>query len=186
MVTLTRMRSSKKHRPRQFEYALWRLVTVFICLFSISGNANTIDHGFVVVLENINERLYDISGDVSRARKENRSQLIFDANLQTCFDNLFGDVNMIFSMTYSTRLIASISADMTAVPDESYVNKILADQLRIDLSYFEKARALMNETANLCPNNDVVVSRTQRSIILLDELVVAMRSAQSTRFILSR
>jgi hypothetical protein len=173
------MRDGKKGRSDRCGNALSTLITAFICLFSISGNANTIDRAFVVKLTNISERIYNISSDISKSRKEVRSQFVFDVNLQTCFDNLFGDVNIIYSMTDSLRLIASISADMKAVSDESYVNKILSDQLRLDISYFENVRVLMNENASLCPNNDVVVSRTQQAITLLNELVAGMRSAQS-------
>jgi hypothetical protein len=155
------------------------LITAFACLFSISGNANTIDIASVTILSNISERIHDISSGVSQARKETSSQFVYDKNLQTCFDNLFSDVNIIFSMSDSIRLIASISINMKSAVDEFYINKILSDELRVDIDYFERERALMKENAGLCPNNDDVVSRTQQAISLLEELLAAMRSAQS-------
>jgi hypothetical protein len=179
METLTPTPSSKEHRSDRSGYALSTLITALICLLSISGNAKTIDLASVIMLSNISERIHDLSSGISQARKEISSQFVFDKNLQTCADNLFSDVNIMLSMTNSILLTESISANMKAEVDESYVNKVLSDELRVDISYFENARALMNDNANLCPNNDVVVSRTQRAISLLNELLAAMRSAQS-------
>jgi hypothetical protein len=173
------MRSSKKHRSDRSGYALSTQITAFICLFSISGNTNTIDIASVIILSNISERIHDLSSSVSQARKETSSQFVFDKNLQTCFDDLFGDVNIIYSMTNTLRLTVSISANMKATADEFYVNKILSDELRVDISYFEKEGTLMKETGSLCPNNDFVVSQTQQGISLLDELLAAMRSTQT-------
>jgi len=171
------MRSSKKHRSERSRYALSTLITAFICLSSISGNTKTIDFAWSTIISNISERIHDLSIGISQARKENSSQFVFDKNLQTCFDNLFSDVNIIYSMSDSIRLIASISVNMKAAVDESYVDKVLADELRVGISYLEKERALMNETAGLCPNNNDVVSRIQQAISLLDELLAAIRSA---------
>jgi hypothetical protein len=179
MEVLTPMRSSTKHRSDRSGYALSTLIAAFICLFSISGDAKAIDAASVAILSKISERIHDLSSGISQVRKEMSSQFVFDKNLQTCSDNLFSDVNIILSMTNSILLIASISANMKATVDESYVNKILSDELRVDISYLENERALMNENASLCPNNDVVVSRTQQAISLLNELLAAMRSAQS-------
>jgi hypothetical protein len=181
METLIPRRSSKKHRSDRSGYALSTLIAACICLFSISisGNAKTIDIASITIISNISERIHDLSSGISQARKETSSKFVFDKNLQTCFDNLFSDVNIIFSMSDSIRVIALISVNMKTVVDESYVNRILSDELRVDISYFENERVLMNENAGLCPNNDVVVSRTRQAISLLDELLAAMRSAQS-------
>jgi hypothetical protein len=173
------MRSRKTRRSDRCGNALLTLITAFVCLISISGNAVTTDLASVSILSNISERIHDLGSSVSEDRKEISPQFLFDKNLQTCLDNIFSDINVMFSMTNSIRLIASISANMKAAVDESYVNKILSDELQIDIRYFEKMQTLMNENASLCPNNIVVVSRTRQAISLLDELLAAMRSAQS-------
>ena len=146
METFTPTRGSKKHRSDQSGCALSTLITAFICLLSTPGNAKTIDIESATVLSNISERVFDISSKISQSRKESSSQFVFDKNLQTCFDNLFSDVNTIFSMSDSIRLIAAISVNMKSELDQSYVNKILSDELGVDISYLEEKRTLMNGT----------------------------------------